>query len=148
MPPIASPRGEATQAAGTRGALNDVRPLIAVLDHEESVRQAIERLLRAAGLAVECFATGQEFIDSLQQHQPACLVLDLHMPGMSGFEVQAELAKSGRSVPVVVITGHDTPESHQRALDGGAAAYFRKPVAGRALLASIIAAFHTPKDEP
>ena len=120
--------------------MNDPRPLIAVLDDEESVRQAIERLLRAAGMTVECFAAGQDFLTSLQQHEPACLVLDLHMPGMNGFEVQAALAKSGRTLPVVVITGHDTAESHQRALDGGATAYLRKPVAGRVLLDAVKAA--------
>jgi FixJ family two-component response regulator len=119
--------------------LNSSRPLIAVLDDEESVRQAIDRLLRAGGFAVECFASGEDLIASLQQLQPACLVLDLHMPGMSGFEVQAALAKSGWHVPVVVITGHDTPESRQRALDGGATAYLCKPVAGRALLDVLLA---------
>ena len=120
----------------------DSRPLIAVLDDEESVRQAIERLLRAGGLAVECFAAGPEFMASLPEREPACLVLDLHMPGMDGFAVQAALAKSGRHLPTVVITGHDTSESHQRALDGGAAAYLRKPVAGRVLLDAVMAACH------
>jgi FixJ family two-component response regulator len=148
MPPVVSPRSGATRATGTRGHLNDTRQLIAILDDDESVRQAIERLLRAAGLAVECFAAGEDFLASLQQYEPACLVLDLHMPGMNGFEVQAELAKSGRHVPVVVITGQDTPETQRRAIEGGAAAYFRKPVAGRALLAAIAAAIQAQKEKP
>jgi FixJ family two-component response regulator len=119
------------------GDLNSDRPFIAVLDDEESVRQAIDRLLRAGGFAVECFASGEEFLASLLGRQPACLVLDLHMPGMDGFAVQDALAKLSRKLPVVVITGHDSPETRQRALDGGAAAYLCKPVGGRVLLDAV-----------
>jgi FixJ family two-component response regulator len=76
-------------------------------------------------------------------------VLDLHMPGVSGFDVQARLAQSRDSPPVVVITGQDTPESRQRVMDGGAAAFLRKPVIDRVLLDAIASAIaERARDEP
>jgi FixJ family two-component response regulator len=117
--------------------VNKARILIAVVDDEESVRLALRRLLRSASLNVETFASGLEFLDSLKEHQPDCLVLDLHMPQVSGFAVQARLAERGLRVPTVVITGHDAEETRARALAGGAAAYLRKPVDDQALLDAI-----------
>lgn len=135
---LQSPRCAAAQLGRNGGdELQSNRPLVAVLDDEESVRVAIARLLQAGGLAVECFATGEDFLAFVVEHEPVCLVLDLHMPGMNGFDVQVALSKSGRSVPIVVITGHDTAESRRRALGGGAAAYLRKPVSGKELLDAI-----------
>jgi FixJ family two-component response regulator len=112
-------------------------PLIAVVDDEESVRKALQRLIRSAGFAVETFPSGGEFLRSVQDHHPACVVLDLHMPNVSGFDVQAELARTGEQVPVVVITGHDTPEARARVIGQGAKAYLRKPVDDLMLLAAI-----------
>jgi FixJ family two-component response regulator len=120
--------------------MNQVRPRIAVVDDEEPVRKALQRLLRSAGMDVETFPCGLEFVESMRTHQPDCLVLDLHMPQLNGFEVQARLALSGARLPVVVITGHDTPESRARALAGGAAAYLLKPVDEKTLLDAIAAA--------
>ena len=111
--------------------------MIAVVDDEESVRKALERLIRSAGFAVETFASGSAFLESARYAQPSCVVLDLHMPGMSGFEVQGALALEHAGVPVVIITGHDTPEARTRALRLGAKAYLCKPVDDEALLAAI-----------
>jgi|SRR5882672_10405047 len=112
-------------------------PLIAVVDDDPFVRKALERLLRAAGLSVEAFASGVELLASADHHEPDCVVLDLHMPDVSGFEVQSRLARAHSGVPVVVITGHDTPESRTRALGGGAKSYLTKPVDDEALLKAI-----------
>ena len=111
--------------------------LLAVVDDDEDVRVALARLVSSAGFAVEAFATGAAFLRSVADHEPDCLVLDLHMPAMSGFDVQGALAVAHAAVPVVVITGHDTPESHARALQLGAKAYLCKPVDDEALLAAI-----------
>ena len=116
------------------------QPLIVIVDDEECVRRALNRLLRAAGFRVQSFDSGAQFIESLGIVHPACVVLDLHMPGMSGFDVQLRLKDAGIPLPVVVITGHDTDESQQRALHGGAVAYLRKPVDDQALLSAIAAA--------
>lgn len=111
-----------------------------MVDDEEPVRKALQRLLRSAGMGVETFPSGAEFLDALPTREPDCLVLDLHMPGVNGFEVQSRLAQSGSRLPVVVITGHDTQESQERALAGGAAAYLSKPFDDRVLLDAIAAA--------
>jgi FixJ family two-component response regulator len=116
------------------------RPIIALVDDEEPVRRALKRLMVSAGISVESFASGSEFLESLAERRPDCVVLDLHMPGVSGFDVQARLAQSRDPPPVVVITGQDTPESRQRVMDGGAAACLRKPVIDRVLLDAIAAA--------
>jgi FixJ family two-component response regulator len=114
--------------------------LLAVVDDDADVRVALTRLVSSAGFAVETYACGADFLRSVEDYEPDCLVLDLHMPGMSGFDVQGALAAGHAGVPVVVITGHDTPESHARALQLGAKAYLCKPVDDEALLAAIGAA--------
>ena len=114
--------------------------LLAVVDDDADVRVALTRLVSSAGFAVETFASGAEFLRSFEDHEPDCVVLDLHMPEMSGFDVQGALASGHPAVPVVVITGHDTPESRARAVEVGAKAYLCKPVDDEALLAAIGAA--------
>jgi FixJ family two-component response regulator len=116
------------------------KPLIAVVDDEASVRVALQRLIRSAGLDVKTFPSGTEALEFMQTRQPDCIVLDLHMPGDNGFEVQSRLALAGIQVPVIVITGHDTPESRSRAMAGGAVDYLLKPVDDRILLDAISAA--------
>ena len=109
-------------------------PLVAVVDDEESVCRALKRLLRSAGFCVETFGSGADFLQSLELRRPACLVLDLHMPRMSGFDLQEHLARVADPMPIVIITGHDTPQSRDRVVSAGAAAYLLKPVDDQALL--------------
>ncbi len=113
---------------------------MAIVDDEESVRRAMGRLIRSAGIDVETFPSGAEFLQSLESHSPDCVVLDLHMPGLNGFEVQARLKESEARVPIVVITGHDTDESRERVTRAGVAAYLLKPVDEKILLDTISAA--------
>ena len=101
--------------------MSKTRPLVAIVDDEEPIRKALTRLLRSGGLDVESFPSGSEFLESLPAHRPDCVVLDLHMPVVNGFEVQARLVEFG--VPVVIITGHDSDETRARALAGRPAAY-------------------------
>jgi FixJ family two-component response regulator len=107
------------------------------VDDDPYVRRGLERLFRSAGLSVETFASGAEFLQSVDDHEPDCVVVDLHMPNMDGFEVQAQLLLTHPDVPVIIITGHDTPESRSRALSGGAKSYLCKPVDDETLLKSI-----------
>ena len=111
--------------------------MVAVVDDEESVRRALGRLLRSAGFNVETYCSGAEFLLSLPEHMPDCLVMDLHMPDLSGFDVQVLLERERVNVPLVVITGHDTPEGRSRVMGRGANAYLRKPVDDTLLLAAI-----------
>jgi len=119
--------------------------LLAVVDDDADVRVALTRLITSAGFTVETFACGAEFLKSVDDHEPACVVLDLHMPEISGFDIQAALARNHVQVPVVVITGHDTADNRTRALRLGACSYLCKPVDGDALLAAIDDAITQPQ---
>jgi FixJ family two-component response regulator len=120
--------------------VNKVPPLIAVVDDDKSVGKALNRLLRSAGLTVETFVSGSEFLKSLEDRTPDCVVLDLQMPQVDGFEVQSRLAETGAHVPVVIITGCDTPGACERAMERGATAFLRKPVDGKVLYDAIASA--------
>ena len=113
---------------------------IAVVDDDPFVLRGLGRLLRSAGFAVSTYASGAAFLNAEGDAEPDCVVLDLHMPQTTGFEVQAQLAQRGRGTPVIVITGDDTPEAQSRALRLGAKGYFGKPVDEKTLLAAIAAA--------
>lgn len=113
------------------------KSLIAIVEDEEPIRKALRRLLRSAGMDVKSFPSGVEFLESLTTQWPDCVVLDLQMPVMNGFEVQARLAELRVSVPVVVITGHDSDEMRALALAGFPVAYLRKPVKDQLLLDAI-----------
>lgn len=118
-------------------------PRIAVVDDDPFVLRGLRRLLRSAGFDVDTYASGAAFLNAGGDDEPDCVVLDLHMPQTTGFEVQAQLVNRGRSTPVIVITGGDNPEAQSRALRQGAKGYFGKPVDGEALLETIEAAITT-----
>lgn len=113
------------------------RPRVAVVDDDQSVRKALERLLRASGFEAVTFSSAHEFFYFLETRHADCLILDLHMPGMNGLEVQRRLTQSGFRVPVIVVTGHDEPQARTQCLSAGAAAYFSKPFDDKALLHAI-----------
>ena len=110
---------------------------VAVVDDDEAVRRGLARLVRSLGFEAEAFGSGEDFLAALATRRPDCVVLDLHMPRVSGFEVQARMAEAHLRVPVIVVTGHDSPETQARALKGGAAAYLRKPVDAQSLMEAI-----------
>jgi FixJ family two-component response regulator len=120
-------------------------PHVAVVDDEEPIRKALKRLMRSAGLSVETFGSGAEFLKSLDTRLPDCVVLDLHMPHMDGFSVQADLARKYAALPVIIFTGHDLANARERALEAGASAFLRKPVHDRILLGAISDATSSPQ---
>jgi FixJ family two-component response regulator len=120
--------------------VSNEHPVIAVIDDEEAVRKALRRLLRSAGLSVVTFSGGREFLASLASARPDCAVLDLHMPDVTGFDVLERLTEMKAGVPVIVVTGQDSPDAEARVMRSGAAAYVRKPVDDRVLLDTIAAA--------
>jgi FixJ family two-component response regulator len=111
--------------------------IIAVLDDEPGFRQALSRLLKAHGLAVQTFATAGEFLTAIGGQPFACLLLDLHMPDVTGFDVLSDLKSRGQPVPVIMITGHDQPGSAATARELGAADYLLKPLDESALLTAL-----------
>jgi FixJ family two-component response regulator len=102
--------------------------MIAVLDDEDSVRNAVVRVLRASGFSARGFASGDEFLRIWQFDRPDCLVLDLQMPDMSGTEVQQALNAAGAKLPVIIVTAHDSPRIREESMRLGAVAYLCKPV--------------------
>lgn len=111
--------------------MSNAKPLIAIVDDDESVCRALKRLVRALGMDGETFATGQEFLDLIEampSFHPDCVVLDVQMPGFNGLEIQERLATNGNPLPVIFITAHDDIGVQQKALAGGAVAFLRKPV--------------------
>ena len=104
------------------------RPLVAVVDDEESVRRALARMLGASQFDVDVFASGQEFLDSLRTRLPDCLILDYQMPGLTGRDVQRRLTLAQTPVPIIVVTAHDQPALREQCLADGAIAYVAKPL--------------------
>ncbi len=110
---------------------------IAILDDEEAFRRALSRLLRAHDHHVFVYDAGAALLGDLRRRSFDCLLLDLHMPGTSGFDVLAAIGHDPAAPPVITITGHDDPDFERRALALGAFACRRKPVGAADLLATI-----------
>jgi len=113
------------------------RVLIAIVDDEKSVRQALGRLVVSAGLEAEVFSSAEEFLQSCTDHHPDCLILDLRLRGMDGLELQSRLAAAHHSMPIIFISAHDDPGPRAQALNAGATAFLSKPFNDKVLLEAI-----------
>jgi FixJ family two-component response regulator len=114
-----------------------MKQMIYVVDDDESVRKAMKRLIRSAGMEVRTFASAQDFLNFKSFSPNACMIVDIKLQGMSGLELYGELRAKGVDLPVIFITGFDTPETRDQAKKAGAAGYFRKPLDDQALLDTI-----------
>ena len=110
---------------------------VAVVEDDASCSRAIERLLRAAGFEPYVCASAEAFLQDTTHFAPDCLVLDIHLPGMSGLDLCRRLTVLGRATPVIFVTAHDEPEAREEARRAGGSAYFCKPVPGKLLLDAI-----------
>jgi FixJ family two-component response regulator len=110
---------------------------IAVVDDEAPVRTMLRRLLRLADYEVAAFGCGEDFIASLATHRPDCVVLDVHMPGLTGFDVQSRMRAAGIHVPIVFSTASDELALDRAALDAGAVRLLRKPFSSDELLDAV-----------
>src|SRR5262249_22088786 len=119
--------------------MSDIRVSVAIVDDEESVRTSLRRLCLALGLDATVFASGPDLIEFLDEGSPPpdCLLLDAHMPDMTGLEVQQLLTRRGTGFPVLVYTADDAPEAQARYLAPGAADYLRKPLGSDELFAAV-----------
>src|SRR5438445_340665 len=113
------------------------RPLIAVVDDDASVREAVGSLLRSEGLKVETFGSAREFLASPRRDPPSCLVLDVELPGLSGLDLQQELLKGNAQIPIIFLTGHGDIPMSVRAIKSGALDFLTKPVDADHLLGAI-----------
>jgi FixJ family two-component response regulator len=110
--------------------LKESKPLIAIVDDDESVCRAVRRLVRSSSMDAQTFTSAQEFLDFLEampSFQPDCLILDVQMPGMNGLELKNRLAIIGNTIPVIFITAYDEVGVREKALAAGAMAFLRKP---------------------
>ena len=101
--------------------------IVFVVDDDPSVREALESLLRSVGLGVRTFASAQDFLSNERPSVPSCLVLDVHLPGLSGFDLQQELAKTGVQISIIFITGRGDIPMSVRAVKAGALEFLPKP---------------------
>jgi FixJ family two-component response regulator len=116
--------------------MSDQHQSVVVVEDDAGMKKAIERLLRAAGFQPVSFASAEELLQTKAMESAACLVLDIHLPGLSGLELGRLLIGSGRAKPIIFITGQDEPSLRDEARRLGSA-YFRKPFEGKALLEAI-----------
>jgi FixJ family two-component response regulator len=107
---------------------------IAIVDDDQSVREAATNLFRSMGFPVVAFASAEEFLDSDSVESTSCLVLDVQMPGMGGLRLQSHLASAGRHIPIVFVTGYPDEGVRTKALASGAVCFLTKPFAEGDLL--------------
>jgi FixJ family two-component response regulator len=117
------------------------RPLVAVVDDDESVRESLPDLLGELGFGARAFASADEFLVSDSLGQTKCLVLDIAMPGMTGFDLQQELKVRGQSIPIIFITAQKDDTVRTRAFERGAVGFLLKPFSDTALLSALNTAF-------
>lgn len=108
-----------------------------VVDDDESVRRALERLLRSCGYHAVTFGSAEEFMEATSCQGEGCLVLDIRLPGMTGLDLQEKLSSSGSKYAVILMTAHDNSQLQERARKAGAVAYLRKPFPEQSLLDAV-----------
>jgi FixJ family two-component response regulator len=111
--------------------------MVFVIDDDESIREALHSLIRSVGLSVVTFASAQEFLQSTRPDVPACLILDVRMPGLSGLDLQRDLAEANIHIPIIFITGHGDIPMSVRAMKAGAVEFLTKPFRDQDLLDAI-----------
>jgi len=121
-------------------ATQEKTKLVAIVDDDEAVRNAIAGLMKAVGLPTRAFASAEEFLNSGQQHHTACLIADIRMPGMSGLDLQARLNSEHRGIPIIFITAHGDTNMRMQALRAGAVEFLAKPFSDDVLLEHVRAA--------
>ena len=111
--------------------------LIAIVDDDRSVQRALKDLIESAGLSARCFASANDFLETEQRNQTACLVVDIRMPGMSGLELQAKLKAEGSRIPIIFITAHSDAKMKVQAMKAGAVEFLSKPFDNEVLLEKV-----------
>lgn len=113
------------------------KPLISIVDDDESVREAAKGLMKSLGYTAETFPSAEDFLQSQQVPRTACLIADVNMPGMSGFDLHRHLSTSGNRIPTILITAYPDDSARERALNAGVICYLSKPFDESDLLSCI-----------
>ena len=114
-----------------------INPAIAIVDDDLGILKGLKRLLEARGFTTKVFQSGEEFLQSDEVDRTACVILDIHMDGMSGIETRRVLSAKGSRVPVIFMTALETEAVRREAIDSGCAAFLSKPFSGRVLIEAI-----------
>ena len=117
--------------------MTDTDPIVFIVDDDDSVRKALTRLIKSVDLNVETFASADDFLKRDSHNGPACLVLDIRMPGLSGLDLQDELVAAGRTLPIIFISAHGNIPLSVRAMKAGAVDFIEKPFEDQTLLDAI-----------
>jgi FixJ family two-component response regulator len=117
--------------------MNQPRSIVFVIDDDDSVRRALQRLIRSVGLRVELFGSAHEFLERDRPNIPSCMILDIRLPGMSGLDFQRRLAEAKIHIPIIFITGHGDIAMTVRAMKAGAVEFLTKPFNDQDLLDAI-----------
>ena len=120
--------------------------MISIVVDDDSVRESLQRLMRSVGFEVNVFASAEEFLNSDRLRYTDCLILDVRLPGMNGFDLQRHLANSHSEIPIIFITSHEDDELRARALNAGAVDYLLKPFNNKDLLDAIDEALKSKVD--
>jgi FixJ family two-component response regulator len=117
--------------------------MVAIVDDDELMRSALQGMMKSVGLPSKAFASAEDFLKSGQQHETACLIADIRMPGMSGLELQAQLNAEHCRIPTIFITAHGDTKMRMQALRAGAVEFLAKPFDDEVLLESVRAALES-----
>ena len=112
-------------------------PLISIIDDDEAIRRSLDDLIRSAGLRARVFSSAEAFLQSNQMSEIDCLILDLCLPGMSGLELQRQLAEDNFDLPIILMTAHENGDQRRQAVEAGAVAFLNKPFEEADLLNAI-----------
>jgi FixJ family two-component response regulator len=126
-----------TIRSALRAQREAAKDLISVVDDDESIRRTTTLLIESFGFRAAAFASAEGFLKSGKLHDTSCLILDVQMPGMNGFELQSELATAGYRIPIIFVTAYDDKESRGRAMQAGAVAFLGKPFGDEQLLQTV-----------
>lgn len=128
------------RTASSTSQPKEEQPLVVIVDDDAAIREALDELVRSAGMQPACFASTRELLDAGVLDQPGCLILDVRMPGASGLDLQHQLATSGNPKPIIFLTGHGDIPMTVQAMKSGAVDFLTKPVRDQTLLDAVIAA--------
>ena len=121
-------------------------PIISIIDDDESVRAATNRLVRSLGFVALTFACADDFLRSPRLNETSCVIADIQMPGMSGIELQSALIASGKAIPIIFITAFPDERTRTRAMEAGAVGFLSKPFKGSTLIQYIDDALNSRSD--
>jgi FixJ family two-component response regulator len=128
--------------------INAKRPVVFVVDDDVSVRESLEHLILTAGWEPVIFDSAERFLELADVGAPSCLILDVNMPGLNGLDLQREMARDRRNVPIIFVTGYDEVPMTTRAMEAGAVEFLTKPLDTRVLLQAVRTALAYAKGTP